>query len=353
MSSGTGGFQLNWIDYRRGMHQERASSGSRQIFLDRLQTPHNGWDETAQIFSSFLTQHDEASYESTMVEMTKLAERAKDLYALRESREQKLQWALETRDIETQRLEIRDYLDWESKQVRIKPKKGKEASPLILCVALYERALSSTALGFDPYIWQDYIVLLGQHQQAQTSLPTILSVIQRATIHCPWSGALWARYMLTAETERLPHSDIEAIKHAATNSNLDRDGMGNVVEVYIAWCGYLTRRASRDGASEEDVDVAEMGLHTALESVRDWGQRLHGKEYKGDPLFRIERIMIQYLTQKSAILEARNYWKILITTHADSYEFWQQYYLWEMTVRILESPPSHATEVFDTSYAPP
>jgi RNA recognition motif-containing protein len=317
----------------------------RQIFIDRLQTPHNGWDETAQKFSTFLTQYDEASYESTMVEMTKLAERAKNLYSLREMREQKLQRATETGDIETQRLEMRDYLDWEAKQVRIKPKKGKEASPLILCVALYERALSSTALGSDPSIWQDYIVFLGQHQQAQTPLPTILSVIQRATIHCPWSGTLWARYILTAEAERLPHSDIEAIKHAATNSNLDRDGMGSVVEVYIAWCGYLTRRASRAGASEEDVDVAEMGLHTALESVRDWGQRLHGKEYKGDPLFRIERIMIQYLTQKSSVPEARNYWKTLITTQADSYEFWQQYYLWEMTVRMPIAPPSQATEV--------
>lgn len=320
----------------------------RHIFLDRLQTPHNGWDDTAQMFSSFLTKYDEASYESTMVETTKLAERAKILYSQREGRELKLQKATETGDIEAQRDEMRDYLDWESKQARIKPKKGKEATPLILCVALYERALSSTALGSDTTIWQDYIVFVRQNQQDQqnqSQLPTILSVIQRATVHCPWSGILWALYILTAEAERLPHSDIEAIKHAATNSHLDRDGMGSVVEVYIAWCGYLSRRASIPGASDEDVDVAEMGLHTALESVRDWGQRLHGKEYKGDPLFRIERIMIQYLTQKSSIEEARSYWKVLTTTHADSYEFWQQYYLWEMTVRTQKSPPSLATDV--------
>lgn len=317
----------------------------RHIFFDRLQTPHSGWDDTAQMFSTFLTKYDEASYESTMVETTKLAERAKNLYSQREMRELKLQKAVDTGNVEAQRFEMRDYLDWESKQTRIKPKKGKEASPLILCVALYERALSSTALGSDPAIWQDYIIFIKQNQQGQTPLPTVLSVIQRATVHCPWSGTIWARYILTAEADRSPHSDIEAIKHAATNSNLDRDGMGSVVEVYIAWCGYLTRRASIAGASDEDVDVAEMGLHTALESVRDWGQRLHGKEYKGDPLFRIERIMIQYLTQKSSVSEARTYWKTLITTHADSYEFWQQYYLWEMTVRTPNAPPSQATEV--------
>jgi RNA recognition motif-containing protein len=316
----------------------------RQIFLDRLQTPHSGWDDTSQMFSTYLTKYDETSYESVMVEATRLAERAKNLYSLREVHELELRRAVESGDIEAQRYEMRDYLDWEGKQTRLKPKKGKEPSPLILCVALYERALSSTALGSDSTIWLDYIVFIVQNQQSQ-EVQSVLSVIPRATVHCPWSGTLWARYILTAESLGLPHSDIESIKHAATNAHLDRDGMENVVEVYIAWCGYLSRRASISGASDEDVDVAEMGLHTALESVRDWGQRLHGKEYKGDPLFRIERIMIQYLTQKASIEEARGYWKRLITTHENSYEFWQQHYLWEMTVRLPNLPPALATEV--------
>ena len=315
----------------------------RKLFLDRLQIPHATWDETSQMLSTFLTKYDEASWESTMVQTSKVGEQAKHLYDKREKRELDLVRAAD--DVEAQRAVMRDYLDWEGKQARMKPKKGQGSqSPLILVVALYERALSST-LGSDPSIWQDYIVFLGQN--SQTQVPSPLSVMPRATQHCPWSGTLWARYILTAETERLPHSDIESIKHAATNTrDLDRDGMAGVVEVYIAWCGYLSRRASLPGAPDEDVDVAEMGLHTALESVQDWGQRLHGKkDYKGDPLFRIERIMIQYLTQKGSFAEARGYWKTLVATHAHSYEFWQQYYLWEMTIRVSNAPPAHATEV--------
>jgi RNA recognition motif-containing protein len=318
----------------------------RKLFLDRLQIPQDGWDKTSQMFSTFITKYDEASWERTMVQAAKLAEDAKNLYAKREKHETELESARSTGDIDAEKAIMIDYLDWESKHARMKPKKGVLMSPLVLVVALYERALAST-LGSDPAIWQDYIVFLGQHTQAH--LPTVLSVIARAIQHCPWSGNLWARYIITAESEKLSYSDIESIKHAATNTrDLDRDGMDGVVEVYIAWCGYLTRRASLPGASDEDIDVAEMGLHTALESVRDWGQRLHGKkDYKGDPEFRIERLMTQYLTQKGSVAEARGYWQRLVETHASSYEFWQRYYLWEMTVHGTNSPPTLATAVLN------
>ncbi|KIN06420.1 hypothetical protein OIDMADRAFT_112121 [Oidiodendron maius Zn] len=284
----------------------------RKLFLERLQIPQATWEETSQMFSTFITRYDEPSWEATMVQAAKLSEGAKNLYAKREKHETELERAQSTGDLEAEKATMIDYLDWESKQARMKPKKGALASPLILVVALYERALSST-LGSDPAIWQDYIVFLGQHTQAH--LPSVLSVIARAIQHCPWSGTLWSQYIITAESEKLPYSDIESIKHAATNTrDLDRDGMEGVVLVYVAWCGYLTRRASLPGASDEDIDVAEMGLHTALESVRDWGQRLHGKkDYKGDPEFRIERIMIQYLTQKGSAAEARGYWQRLQT----------------------------------------
>jgi RNA recognition motif-containing protein len=320
----------------------------RKLFLERLQIPQAGWDETSQIFSSFITKYDEPSWEATMVQAAKLAEAAKNLYANRERHETELERARSSGNIEDEKAIMVDYLDFENKQARMKPKKGASASPLVLVVALYERALAST-LGSDPTIWQDYIVFLGLHAQAQPHMPTVLSVIARAIQHCPWSGTLWARYIVTAESENLSYSDIESIKHAATNTrDLDRDGMSNVVEVYVAWCGYLTRRASLPGASDEDIDVAEMGLHTALESVEDWARRLDGKkEYEGDPAFSIERIMIQYLTQKGSILEARGYWQRLVKAHASSYDFWQQYYAWEMTVHSTNSPPSLATSVLN------
>ncbi|KAH8589430.1 hypothetical protein B0O99DRAFT_523118 [Bisporella sp. PMI_857] len=315
----------------------------RGLFLDRLQTPHATWDDTAQRFSTFLSEYDERSYESTMVEVTKLSIRAKQLYAARELHELKLANANNTGDTEAYKVAMYDYMDWENKQARIKPKKGQEASPVILCIALYERALCSAAFSFDAAIWIDYIVFIGQNPHLHRS--ATLSVLPRATAHCPSSGVLWARWILTAEAEGTPHDQIESIKHAATNADLDRDGMESVVEVYIAWCGYLLRRASHPGAPEEDDDLAHMGLASALESVQEWGRKLHGKEYHGDPRFRIERLMIQFLSQKGAVDEARTYWKKLVKNHADSYEFWQQYYVWEMTVRAPKTPPIMATGI--------
>ncbi|KAB8295294.1 hypothetical protein EYC80_007199 [Monilinia laxa] len=316
----------------------------RKIFFDRLQTPHAKWDETSQMFSTFITKYDEPSWESTMVQVTQMGSPAKYLYAQREERELKLQQAITASDKEGTASVMREYLEWESLQPLKKPKKGLPHSPQILTVALYERALASTILGRDPGTWEDYIAFVQQsyavNPDAQLGNP--LYIAQRATAHCPWSGSLWARYMLLAETQNLDFTTIADIKHAATSTGvLDREGkMDEVIEVYIAWCGYLRRRTLGKRLDDEAFDVADVGLPGSLETVQDWGRRLHKREYTGDPSFRIERILIQYLTQKGSIEEAREFWKSLVNTHQKSYVFWQQYYFWEMTVRNPNASPS-------------
>jgi RNA recognition motif-containing protein len=316
----------------------------RNLYLDRLQIPHAAWDETSSKFSQFITKYDEPAWESTMVQVTKLAQTAKDLYSKREDHESSLRKA---GDSESLTAAMRSYLDWEIRQSVIKTKKGQPATPPILCVALFERALTSTPLRLDSSTWEDYLTFLSTSENSQDELiPSPLQVVQRAVRHCPWSGTLWARYILTAESEKLPFEVMEQIKHAATNTReLDRDGMEGVIEFYVAWAGYLKRRTMGD-AAEEDIDIAEMGFPSALESIQEWGQRRDGSDWKGDPLFRIERIFIQYLTQRGSYEEARGYWRRLVKTHGDSYEFWQQYYLWEMTIRTPTSEaPALATAV--------
>ncbi|CZR60543.1 related to pre-mRNA splicing factor [Phialocephala subalpina] len=320
----------------------------RNLFLDRLQIPHANWDETSQMFSTFISKYDQASYESTMVQVTKLAKDAKDIYEHREKHELKLRQAINSGDSEAVKQEMKSYLHWEHGQAIKKTKKGAPASLLILCVALYERALCSTSLGSDPHLWEEYVVFLSDTKAdvPDAQLPAILPVMQRATNHCPWSGTLWARYILYAESEDLPFSTMEQIKHAATNTReLDRDGMASVVEFYIAWSGYLTRLAMVAGANDENIDVADMGLPTALEDVQQWGKRRHGGEWKGDPMFRIERLIIQHLTQKNHIDGAREFWRKLVKTHNRSYDFWEQYYLWEMSIRHPTGAPKLATSV--------
>jgi RNA recognition motif-containing protein len=162
----------------------------------------------------------------------------------------------------------------------------------------------------------------------------MLDTLRRAVLHVPWSGTAWARYILSAEEAGLSFPDMESIKHAATNSSqLDRDGMGAVLEMYSAWCGYLKRTAMNPTATEEAVDLAEIGLPAALEDVQHWGKRRYGDAYQGDPSYRLEKIYIQFLTEKKDCPEeARRLWERLSNKdiHANSYDFWLNYYLWEM-----------------------
>ncbi|CRK42540.1 hypothetical protein BN1708_016930, partial [Verticillium longisporum] len=133
----------------------------------------------------------------------------------------------------------------------------------------------------------------------------MLDVIRRAVDHCPWSGALWSRYILSAEEARLPFHDIEQIKHKATSHpDLYKNGMTALLDMYAGWCGFLKRTAMDLNASDEAVDIADMGLQAAIEFV-DQAKNRYGDEYRGDPAFRLERIYIQH----------ENYLQVLSSEH--------------------------------------
>ncbi|KAH8656733.1 hypothetical protein BGZ61DRAFT_466241 [Ilyonectria robusta] len=111
--------------------------------------------------------------------------------------------------------------------------------------------------------------------------------------------------------------------------------MEGMIGMYEAWCGFLKRTAMDVTATDESVDLADVGLSAALEDVSVIGRRLYGKEFQGDPKFRLERIYIQYLTEKKgAIDEARAQWNKLaaVQIHANSHDFWFRYYMWEMLI---------------------
>ncbi len=65
------------------------------LYCDRLLIPHATWDETSQMFSSFLSKYNPAEYEDIMRSVTELAAPAKKLYGAREHLE--LSWALRRR----------------------------------------------------------------------------------------------------------------------------------------------------------------------------------------------------------------------------------------------------------------
>lgn len=335
-------FWNRWVSIELDqLARTRTPVGVRRIshlFRDRLQVPHAAWDNTSQMFSSFLSTYNNAVYETEFKEVTKIAQEAKTAYELREPHELKLNRAVKSGDEEAQKTIMREYMDWE--MVQVKHTKNPVFA-VCICLGLYSRALTGI-FSFDDDIWSNLAVYLSsRHNDAKKSrvqypLPNTLDVLQRATTHCPWSGQLWARYILTAEEAGLIFQDVEAIKHAATNTKaLEKNGMAGILDMYAAWCGYLKRTAMNPNAPEDAADVAEVGLLAALEDVHLWGERLYKDAYRGDPNYRLERILIQFLTEvKGEVDVARSHWVRMSekAVLADSYDFWLSYYLWEMMI---------------------
>jgi len=343
----------------------RTPSGVKRIshlFRDRLQVPHSTWDQTSQMFSEFLTTYNNAAYEKEFQDVTRTARDAKAAYELRESHELELVRIQRAGDREAEKNKMRQYLDWEMAQTSHSAATAAAHDPLAipLGLGLYARALTGL-FAFDDEIWNNCAVYIsGLHRQAKTRpspyaplFPNLLEFFQRATKHCPWSGPLWSRYILTAEDAGWSFHNIESIKHAATNTKaLDKNGMTGVLDMYTAWCGFLKRTAMDPNAPEDAADVAEVGLLAALEDVELWGKRLYKEAYKGDPNFRLERILIQFLTEVKGDADgARDHWNRLSCQPllANSYDFWLNHYLWEMVVYASKpkapspTPPTPST----------
>lgn len=336
------------------LSKTRTPNGIKRIthlYRDRLVTPHMTWDETSQNYSSFLSEYNRAGWEEAMKEVTSSAQDVKRLIAARDPFETKLKQAVRDANLDTQKSVLLEYLEWEMRQ-----SKRNNDSPEIgmdLCRGLYARALTGP-FARDENVWHEYITHLSASVAEPQAPADLLEVLRRAVEHCPWSGELWSRNILCAEEAKLAFAEIESIKHAATSQDLlYKNGMESMIEMYVAWCGFLKRKAMDASAGDEAVDVADVGLAAALEDVAVVGKRLYGKDFQGDPKFRLERIYIQYLTEKKgAIDEARTQWNKLasIQIHADNYDFWLLYYMWEML--IFSSRPNSLRSPTPSTNAP-
>jgi RNA recognition motif-containing protein len=332
-------------------HQKWPSADKIQnikaIFQDRLTVVHATWEQTRQMLSSFLSEYDEASWEATMEDVTKRGRGVKTAYAIREPLEAAIEKASQSGDEGAEWSAYSEYLAWEVE------KKGVFSFNLIN--GLYERA--TIRYPAVPSLWNDYVEFLIINAPREFE---VLPVMERGTRHCPWSGDLWSHRLLTMELENSDFEAIERTKHHATSTGLlDVGGMEELMKVYIAWCGCLRRRAFAVAATEDDLDIAEVAIRSALEHVKQIGEKKYGQKFAGDPHYRLERIHIKFLTQRGDVKAARANWKSLIPAQGNSYDFWYRYYIWEMVIwakfamRATNEPetqlqvPEKATEVLE------
>ncbi|KAF2114385.1 hypothetical protein BDV96DRAFT_494415 [Lophiotrema nucula] len=291
------------------------------IFDRRLEQPHASWDNTFSAYSQFISRYHANEYDKIMQGTLARTTKVKQMYGAREEQEFNLLKAVQQNDKEAEYSYTTRYLKWEKKTM------GPFSFPLVN--ALYERA--TLRFPVNPEIWEDHIEFL--IWQSNRDVP-LLSVLERATRHCPWSGALWSHRILTMEAENKSFNEIERVKHSASETGLlEHSDLEELIKVQIAWCGYLRRKAFDDaGAMEDDADIAEVGIRSALELVNETGIKKYAEKWTGDPKYRLERIHIKFWTQRADLKEARRIWNDLVPHQQDSYDFWYRYYIWEMVV---------------------
>ena len=315
--------ELMMSDVSRSPSQEKIFQLKR-LFDIRLQTPHVTWDQTFQAFSGFVSTYFAANYENIMAETVTLAAEAKHLYAYRLEFEAHLQSATDSGDKTAEWTAFSEYIEWQ-----VNERRGSRNFSLDLTTALYQRAV--LRFPTDVTLWEDYVMFVVGESMHDHRSPSVIPSLDRATRHCPWSGTLWAQYLLSAEREGQSFSTISDVKHRATSTGLlDAGGMEEVLKVHTAWCSYLRHRAFMPDATDEDLDVAEVGIRSAIEDVQDLGEKKYGKAYQGDPIFRLERIYIRYLSESGSWDSARETFKGLAGRRGNSYEFWLTYYEWEL-----------------------
>jgi RNA recognition motif-containing protein len=317
-----------WDRYMEMLIQDQSKWPSPQKFqnikakfAERLATAHATSDQTSSMFSTFISRFDNAAWDDTMMGMTKdkHIKQAKNIYLTREPHELNISRAARTGDEAAEWAAYSEYLDWELET------QGVSSFPMIN--ALYERA----TIRFPSHatLWNDYVEFLIEHPTKELS---VLAVTERATRHCPWSGDLWSQRLLTMEAESKDFTEIETAKHDATATGLlDVGGLDELLKVYIAWCGCLRRRAFMPGATEDELDIAEVAIRSALEHVKKVAEK-KDSNYTGDPQYRLERIHIKFLTQRGEFEAARANWKALVAVQVNSYDFWYRFYIWEMVM---------------------
>ncbi|KAK2847639.1 hypothetical protein FQN49_005692 [Arthroderma sp. PD_2] len=306
--------------------QERVSQ-LRALFESRLQTPQAGWDETSQLFSNFVSKYYNANYEDLMVDARSKAAEAKAMYSARETREAALQRAFELKDTAAEWSTFQEYIEWETSKPMIKPQQLQPLR-LELITSLYQRVV--LRFPTDATLWEDFVMFLIDESMDGPTNTSPIPAIERATRHCPWSGALWSQLFVSAERSGLSFAEILELKHKATRSGLlDAAGINEVLKVHTTWCSYLRRWALQPDSTDEDLDVAEVGILSAIESVQELGDK-NNKAAPNDPLFHLERIYIRYLSARGSWDTAREEFKNLISRHGHSFEFWLAYYTWEL-----------------------
>uniref|UniRef100_A0ABI0NTJ2 Spliceosome associated factor 3, U4/U6 recycling protein n=3 Tax=Bos TaxID=9903 RepID=A0ABI0NTJ2_BOVIN len=184
---------------------------------------------------------------------------------------------------------------------------------------IFERALVENCLV--PDLWIRYSQYLDRQLKVKD---LVLSAHSRAVRNCPWTVALWSRYLLALERHGVEHRVISVTFEKALSAGFIQ--ATDYVEIWQAYLDYLRRRVDFKQDSSKELEELRSAFARALEYLKQEVEERFSES--GDP----SCLIMQNWARIEARLcnnmqKARELWDSIMTRgNAKFANMWLEYY---------------------------
>ncbi|XP_008579317.1 PREDICTED: squamous cell carcinoma antigen recognized by T-cells 3 [Galeopterus variegatus] len=184
---------------------------------------------------------------------------------------------------------------------------------------IFERALVENCLV--PDLWIRYSQYLDRQLKVKD---LVLSVHNRAVRNCPWTVALWSRYLLAMERHGVDHRVISGTFEKALNAGFIQ--ATDYVEIWQAYLDYLRRRVDFKQDSSKELEELRSTFTRALEYLKQEVEERFNES--GDPSCMIMQNWARIEARLcNNMQKARELWDSIMTKGNAKYaNMWLEYY---------------------------
>uniref|UniRef100_A0A7N5KIU4 Spliceosome associated factor 3, U4/U6 recycling protein n=1 Tax=Ailuropoda melanoleuca TaxID=9646 RepID=A0A7N5KIU4_AILME len=184
---------------------------------------------------------------------------------------------------------------------------------------IFERALVENCLV--PDLWIRYSQYLDRQLKVKD---LVLSVHNRAVRNCPWTVALWSRYLLAMERHGVDHRAISGTFEKALSAGFIQ--ATDYVEIWQAYLDYLRRRVDFKQDSSKELEELRSAFTRALEYLKQEVEERFNES--GDPSCMIMQNWARIEARMcNNMQKARELWDSIMTKGNAKYaNMWLEYY---------------------------
>ncbi|EGG01898.1 uncharacterized protein MELLADRAFT_91734 [Melampsora larici-populina 98AG31] len=275
-----------------------------KLFLQsRLRVPHLESDQTFQLYSNFITKHENESYEEEMVAVNELYSPARQQKQDREVHESQLRKSIYSAEAYIK------YLAWET---------TTKNTNFNLVSTLFERAIHDHPNSVE--IWGEYFRYLDPSWA--------ICAARRAIRTTPWSGEIWEaaiRTFMNQERNGQTAESVEELCDKAINSKFLEQDVEAIVAFSIGRADFHRRRldaylAAGGVDNVEQVDALMQATVKALNYGIDHVKKVPNQF--GDPACRLEKYLTALLEHHGREDDAAKVWQKATKQYRESYSIW-------------------------------